>query len=63
MLTKRYPNFKNYSIDIRDYDEVLKIFNEYSTDIGLVVHAAAQPSHDWAAKDPSLIFQSMPPAR
>ena len=25
-------------------------------DIVLIVHAAAQPSHDWAAKDPTVDF-------
>jgi CDP-paratose 2-epimerase len=32
------------------------IFQEYAHDIALIVHAAAQPSHDWAARDPHTDF-------
>ena len=41
-------------IDIRDYDKLNKIFREYTPD--LVIHAAAQPSHDWAAQEPFTDF-------
>lgn len=43
-------SFTHYSADIRDADAIGKIFAEYSSDISLVIHTAAQPSHDWAAK-------------
>jgi CDP-paratose 2-epimerase len=44
-------------IDIRDADTLSeRIFQKYSTDIKLVIHAAAQPSHDWAARDPQTDF-------
>ena len=33
-----------------------KIFSEYNQDIKLIIHAAAQPSHDWAKKDPITDF-------
>ena len=42
--------------DIRDATAIDTIFQEYSSDIALVVHTAAQPSHDWAAKDPIMDF-------
>jgi len=46
----------HHNIDIRDEKEIGKIFNTYENDICLVIHAAAQPSHDWAAKDPYTDF-------
>ena len=55
-LSNQFPNFKNYDIDIRDFAAISKVFNEYSSDIELIVHAAAQPSHDWAAKEPFTDF-------
>jgi CDP-paratose 2-epimerase len=48
--------YRHHDIDIRDRDEIAKVFAEYSSDIGLVIHAAAQPSHDWAASDPHTDF-------
>lgn len=55
-LNKCVPNYQHYSVDIRDKEAIEKIFNEYRDDIKLIVHAAAQPSHDWAARDPILDF-------
>jgi CDP-paratose 2-epimerase len=55
-LEETYQNYKHYSIDIRDYDALNKIFSEYGKDIKLIVHTAAQPSHDWAAKEPITDF-------
>lgn len=46
--------YKHYSIDIRNYSDLEAIFRENRFD--LVIHAAAQPSHDWAAKDPLMDF-------
>ena len=55
-LLNHFPNFKSYDIDIRDYSSLQKIFDEYGNDIKLIIHAAAQPSHDWAAKEPLTDF-------
>ncbi len=44
------------SIDIRDETAVNDLFRRYGSDIQLVVHTAAQPSHDWAARDPKTDF-------
>jgi len=52
----KYKNFKNYTIDIRDFKSISELFNEYGKDIALVIHTAAQPSHDWAAKEPFTDF-------
>lgn len=42
------------NIDIRDKKAVEEIFKKYSFDI--IIHAAAQPSHDWAVKEPITDF-------
>src|ERR1700710_601917 len=40
----------------RDTEGVERIFREHAGQIGLVIHTAAQPSHDWAASDPQTDF-------
>jgi CDP-paratose 2-epimerase len=50
------PNFESRAIDIRNIEELSKVFVEYGKDIKLIVHTAAQPSHDWAAKEPLTDF-------
>ena len=54
-LSKLYSNnFKALNIDIRDYNNLESVFKDIPFD--LIIHAAAQPSHDWAAKDPQTDF-------
>jgi CDP-paratose 2-epimerase len=56
-LTKELGRtFEPLDLDIRDRDGVDQIFAERGSEIELVVHAAAQPSHDWAARDPQTDF-------
>jgi CDP-paratose 2-epimerase len=55
-LSEQFDNYKHYNVDIRNYSELQKIFKQYGNDIKLVVHTAAQPSHDWAAKEPLTDF-------
>lgn len=55
-LKKNYSNYRHYTADIRDYDALGKIFSEYGNDVKLIAHTAAQPSHDWAAKEPLTDF-------
>ncbi|NNF34370.1 MAG: NAD-dependent epimerase/dehydratase family protein [Saprospiraceae bacterium] len=55
-LENQYSNYSHHNIDIRDYKSLEKIFNKFSSDISLIVHTAAQPSHDWAAKEPITDF-------
>ena len=43
-------------MDIRDADAINALFAEFGSDVTLVVHTAAQPSHDWAAKEPLTDF-------
>ena len=49
-------NYKHYSPDIRNYHDLENVFKEYKADIKLIIHTAAQPSHDWAAKEPLTDF-------
>jgi CDP-paratose 2-epimerase len=56
-LEVNFQNYKHFDVDIREIESLKKIFSLYGKSIGLVIHAAAQPSHDWAAKDPILDFQ------
>jgi CDP-paratose 2-epimerase len=55
-LLKTVSRYKHYACDIRDEKALERIFETYKTDIKLIVHAAAQPSHDWAAKEPHTDF-------
>lgn len=50
------PSYEHHAIDIRDVDELEKIFLKHGTDISVIVHTAAQPSHDWAARAPFVDF-------
>jgi CDP-paratose 2-epimerase len=55
-LLARYPEaFRSLAIDIRDRDAVERVFAD-AGQVELVIHAAAQPSHDWAASDPHTDF-------
>ena len=49
-------SFRHLDVDIRDADRIAGIFQEHGPQIEIVVHAAAQPSHDWAASDPFTDF-------
>jgi CDP-paratose 2-epimerase len=55
-LEEELPEYRHYSVDIRDQKAVCGIFEEYSTDIRVIIHTAAQPSHDWAAREPMTDF-------
>jgi CDP-paratose 2-epimerase len=56
-LLEEYPDrYVHHDIDIRDRESTGRVFAEYGQDVALVIHAAAQPSHDWAARDPHTDF-------
>jgi CDP-paratose 2-epimerase len=56
-LVEGHPSeFHWEDADIRDADAVERIFRERAGQIELVVHTAAQPSHDWAASEPQTDF-------
>lgn len=48
--------YEHHDMDIRDRDGVAKLFERYGKEVELVVHTAAQPSHDWAAREPFTDF-------
>ena len=55
-LKSTLDNFRHYNIDIRDTRELETVFLEYKSDIKVIIHTAAQPSHDWAAREPFTDF-------
>ena len=56
-LLARYPgSFRSYEIDIRDFEALSRLFAKQRRDLELVIHTAAQPSHDWAAAEPLTDF-------
>tara|TARA_Y100001970_G_scaffold287097_1_gene410898 strand:+ start:4045 stop:5091 length:1047 start_codon:yes stop_codon:yes gene_type:complete len=55
-LIKEYKKFKHHNVDIRNINELKKIFSKYRKNISLVIHCAAQPSHDYGKNYPILDF-------
>ena len=49
-------HYRHAEVDIRDREGVESLFQEFGSEIKLVVHTAAQPSHDWAAREPHTDF-------
>ena len=49
-------HYTHYDIDIRSYGDVKSVFAKYARDIAVIIHTAAQPSHDWAVRDPHVDF-------
>ncbi|MFN8125498.1 MAG: NAD-dependent epimerase/dehydratase family protein [Candidatus Nanopelagicales bacterium] len=48
--------YRHVDVDIRDRAGLAALFADIGADLDLVVHTAAQPSHDWAAKEPLTDF-------
>ncbi len=55
-LQASLPNYEHHEIDIRDAGAVNEVFKTHGRDLSAIVHTAAQPSHDWAARDPQMDF-------
>lgn len=55
-LASAYREFRSLDLDIRDTDGIAKVFADNANSIEVIVHTAAQPSHDWAAGDPQTDF-------
>jgi CDP-paratose 2-epimerase len=55
-LVRDYRQYTHYDVDIRDRSAIERIFAEYGSEIELILHAAAQPSHDWSMRDPHMDF-------
>ncbi len=54
-LREEIPGYRHQALDIRDRDGVLALMKELRP--GLIIHTAAQPSHDRAAAIPFLDFE------
>src|SRR5215212_2366833 len=55
-LARELPRYAHHSIDIRDREAIESLFSSVRGSLEVVVHTAAQPSHDWAARDPFTDF-------
>ena len=55
-LQKNIKNYNHLNLDIRNYSSLKKIFKKYKKNIKVIIHAAAQPSHDWAKDKPFVDF-------
>jgi CDP-paratose 2-epimerase len=55
-LERELPGYAHHAVDIRDREALERIFRRHGRSISTVIHTAAQPSHDWAARDPQTDF-------
>jgi len=57
IILKKDKNYIHLSIDIRNKKKILNVFKIHGKKIKAIIHTAAQPSHDWAAKEPFVDFE------
>jgi CDP-paratose 2-epimerase len=55
-LEQELSSYTHHAIDIRNTSEVMPVFARYGSETKVIIHTAAQPSHDWAARDPGTDF-------
>jgi CDP-paratose 2-epimerase len=55
-LQAAHDRFRSLEIDIRDAEAVMDVVGRHREELEMVIHAAAQPSHDWAASDAQTDF-------
>jgi len=55
-LLKNVSGYEHHAIDIRDAGRLNDLFKQNGSGIAAIIHTAAQPSHDWAARDPQTDF-------
>ena len=55
-LVETVRDYQHHDLDIRDANGVRELFRQHRREIAGVVHTAAQPSHDCAARDPHTDF-------
>jgi CDP-paratose 2-epimerase len=55
-LRRQVPGYVHHDVDIRNSEAISNIFAHHGHDISLIIHTAAQPSHDWAATNPPVDF-------
>ncbi len=56
-LEREVKGYIHYTDDIRDRVAMARIFSRFGSGITAVIHTAAQPSHDWAAREPLTDFE------
>ena len=55
-LKSSIRKYRHFNVDIRNYNSLEKIFKKFKSKISIIIHCAAQPSHDWAKKKPFIDF-------
>ena len=55
-MIEENKNYKHFNVDIRNYQNLKKIFKNYRRNISLIIHCAAQPSHDYGKNFPIIDF-------
>ena len=55
-LKASLKNYRHENLDIRDTERIDALFGRLAADTKVVIHTAAQPSHDWAAREPHTDF-------
>jgi CDP-paratose 2-epimerase len=55
-LEASLKRYRHVNGDIRNQEAMETVFREFGKNVTLVVHTAAQPSHDWAAREPVTDF-------
>ena len=56
-LKSNLKNYSHFNADIRNFEKLRNIFKKYKKNIKVIIHAAAQPSHDWAKNKPFIDFE------
>ena len=56
-LKNTLKNYNHYNVDIKNYSNLEKIFKKFKKNISVIIHCAAQPSHDWAKNKPIIDFE------
>ncbi len=56
-LKKEVSKYNHLNVDIRNYKSLEKIFKKYKKKINVIIHCAAQPSHDWAKNKAFIDFE------
>src|SRR5690242_822494 len=47
VLEQQLKHYRHFAVDIRERESIDKLFSKFGADIKVVIHTAAQPSHDW----------------
>ena len=55
-LKNKLKTYNHFNTDIRNYNNLEKIFKKFKKNISVVIHCAAQPSHDYGKNFPVLDF-------